>query len=119
MPAKRRPATGKRRAAIGDNPLDVYVSGGKIGKEPDRTSRQILDGLSKASVPAKVRASVHLTAETLDRARDAAVYLRTTLAALADEALAREIARLERVHNGGKRFPRRGAPLHTGRAIKE
>jgi hypothetical protein len=70
----------------------------------------------------KVRATFHLPAQLFDECRDAVVYLsgppvRLTLAALAEEALGRELARLKRKHNSSKRFPRRVGELRGGRPI--
>ena len=70
----------------------------------------------------KVRATFHLPAELLEECRDAVIHLsgppvRLTLAALAEEALGRELARLRRKYDAGKRFPKRQSELRGGRPI--
>lgn len=70
----------------------------------------------------KVRATFHLPAELLEECRDAVVHLsgppvRLTLAALAQQALVRELARLRRKYEAGKRFPKRQSELRGGRPI--
>ena len=70
----------------------------------------------------KVRATLYLSAEVLDEAHNAAVFLagypvRLTLTRLAEEALCRELARLKELHNGGRDFPSRTEDLRGGRPI--
>jgi hypothetical protein len=70
----------------------------------------------------KVRATLYLSAEVLNEARNAAVYLagypaRLTLAKLAENALRAELARLKEKYNGGADFPQRGEDLKGGRPI--
>ena len=72
--------------------------------------------------PSKIRATVHLPHELFEAARDAVVQLsgppvRLTLAALAEKALRRELARLKRTYNRGREFPRRSGRLRSGRPI--
>ena len=76
----------------------------------------------RASEPPKVRATLYLSAEVLDAARNAAVHLagypaRMTLTKLAEEALRRELERLKERYNGGQDFPDRGEDLRGGRPI--
>jgi hypothetical protein len=52
--------------------------------------------------------------DLLERARNAAFWLRLPLASLAEAALAAEIGRLEKKHNGGKPFQQRGGDLLRG-----
>lgn len=71
----------------------------------------------------KVRATFHIAADLFEQCRDAVVYLsgpplRLTLAGLADEALRRELARLQRTSNHGDPFPPRQSELKGGRPIK-
>ncbi|NOY30005.1 MAG: hypothetical protein GXP28_07440 [Planctomycetes bacterium] len=71
---------------------------------------------------AKVRATIYLTREVLDEARDAAVHLagypaRLTLTQLAENAFRAELRRLKALYNHGQDFPRRGEELRGGRPI--
>lgn len=71
---------------------------------------------------AKVRATIYLTREILDEARDAAVHLagypaRLTLTQLAENAFRAELRRLKAQYNNGQDFPRRGEELRGGRPI--
>jgi hypothetical protein len=70
----------------------------------------------------KVRATLYLSADLLDEARNAAVHLagfpaRLTLAKLADNALRAELQRLKALYNHGQNFPPRDAELQGGRPI--
>lgn len=70
----------------------------------------------------KVRATLYLSAEILNEARNAAVHLagypaRLTLTKLAENALRAELARLKDKYNGGLDFPERGEDLKGGRPI--
>jgi hypothetical protein len=70
----------------------------------------------------KVRATLYLSPEILDEARNAAFHLagypaRLTLTKLAENALRAELARLKHVYNRGEDFPRRGEDLRGGRPI--
>jgi hypothetical protein len=70
----------------------------------------------------KVRATLYLSADVLDEARNAAVHLagypaRLTLAKLADNALRAELKRLKELYNHGQDFPPRDADLQGGRPI--
>jgi len=70
----------------------------------------------------KVRATLYLSREVLDEARNAAVHLagypaRLTLTKLAEQALRAELERLKECFNGGKDFPPRDADLQGGRPI--
>jgi hypothetical protein len=72
--------------------------------------------------PAKVRATLYLSAEVLNEARNAAVFLagypaRMTLTKLAETALRNELARLQLRYNGGQQFPERDDDLKGGRPI--
>ena len=74
------------------------------------------------SSQAKIRATLYISAEILDQARDAAVHLagfpaRLTLTKLAEEALRRELERLKQLYNDGQDFPARTEDLKGGRPI--
>ena len=70
----------------------------------------------------KVRATLYLSAEVINEARNAAVYLagypaRLTLTKLAESALRAELERLKEKYNGGADFPERDEELQGGRPI--
>ena len=70
----------------------------------------------------KIRATLYLSAEVLNEARNAAVHLagypaRLTLTKLAEEALRNELQRLKDRYNGGQDFPDRTEDLKGGRPI--
>ena len=70
----------------------------------------------------KVRATLYLSWDVLDEARNAAVHLagypaRMTLTKLAENALRAELERLKKLYNHGQDFPRRDADLRGGRPI--
>lgn len=70
----------------------------------------------------KVRATLYLSADVLEQARNAAVYLagypaRLTLTKLAENALRAELVRLKEQYHQGKDFPPREAELTGGRPI--
>jgi hypothetical protein len=70
----------------------------------------------------KVRATLYLSADILDQARNAAVHLagfpaRMTLAKLAENGLRAELQRLKEQFNNGQDFPPRDADLQGGRPI--
>ena len=70
----------------------------------------------------KARATLYLSQEILDEARNATVHLagypaRLTLTKLAENALRAELERLKHLYNNGQDFPRRDADLRGGRPI--
>ncbi len=72
--------------------------------------------------PPKVRATLYLSADVLNEARNAAVYLagypaRMTLTKLAEDALRHELERLKHQFNAGQDFPDRTEDLRGGRPI--
>jgi hypothetical protein len=71
---------------------------------------------------AKVRATLYVSADLLEQARDAAYHLagypaRMTLTKLVENALGAEVARLKERYNAGMDFPRRDEDLRGGRPI--
>lgn len=71
----------------------------------------------------KVRATFHLSVDLLEELRDAAVALsgppeRFTLSALIEDGLRKELERLKKRYNGGRRFPHRASGLKGGRPIR-
>jgi len=114
MPAK------KRRSAIGEDPLDLVVPG-KPKKAPEKGKAAPKEENEEGKAQ-KVRATFHLPEDLVEEARDAVVHLsgppvRLTLAALAEDALRRELARLRRKHNDGEPWPKRDGNLKGGRPI--
>ncbi len=72
--------------------------------------------------PAKGRVTVSVDAGVLDRARNAVWQLagppeHLTMATLVEQAIRREVERLERKHNDGAPFPERSAQLRVGRPL--
>jgi hypothetical protein len=70
----------------------------------------------------KVRATLYLSADVLDEARNAAVYLagypaRLTLTSLVDNAVRAELKRLKDRYLDGRDFPSRQEDLKGGRPI--
>ena len=70
----------------------------------------------------KVRATLYLSSDVLNEARNAAFHLagypaRMTLTKLANSALRNELARLKERYNAGQDFPERGEDLTGGRPI--
>ncbi len=78
--------------------------------------------LPRRKTAPKVRATLYVSAELLDEARNAAVYLagypaRMTLTKLVEAALRGELERLKRAYHGGQDFPPREEDLRGGRPI--
>jgi hypothetical protein len=72
--------------------------------------------------PSKVRATLYLSPDLLDEARDAAVFLagypaRLTLTRLVENAFRAELQRLKDEYNQGRDFPPRAEDLKGGRPI--
>lgn len=70
----------------------------------------------------KVRATLYLPEELLNKARDAVVYLagyptRLTLTQFAEDAFRAELEKLKQEHNNGEEFPYRAEELKGGRPI--
>ncbi len=105
----------KTRSRIGENPLDVVFSG------PAKKATKPLASVEEKR-PTKVRATFHLPKELFEAVRDAVVSLsgpphRLTLASFAENALRRELERLQKAENKGKAFPKREGELRGGRPI--
>jgi hypothetical protein len=78
--------------------------------------------LAQTAEPEKVRATLYVSTDVLDEARNATVYLaghplRLTLTRLVENALRAELKRLRDQHHGGQAFPPRAAELKGGRPI--
>lgn len=114
---------GQRRAGLGANPLDAIM--------PDAPAATPAKGAASSAAPgggATARAgkrrkvSLYLSAELVERMRNAAVHLAgppeyLTLTDLGERAIDSEVTRLERKHNGGQPFPQRPDELRGGRPI--
>ncbi|HWB09075.1 MAG TPA: hypothetical protein VG826_07620 [Pirellulales bacterium] len=77
---------------------------------------------SRGNSGSKARATLYLSADVLDEARNAAVYLagypaRLTLTSLIDNAVRAELQRLKDRYLDGKDFPSRQEDLKGGRPI--
>lgn len=116
-------SSGKRRPTIGNDPLEAYVPATRDNRSSEAESPRAEKTNPKAGGGSKVRATFHVSADLLDEARNAVVYLagpptRLTLADLAENALKRELERLKKAHNAGKEFPTRSGELRGGRPIR-
>jgi hypothetical protein len=81
-----------------------------------------MNDYGRSARTAKVRATLYLSADVLNEARNAAVFLggyplRLTLTRLAEEALREELRRLKELYNQGQDFPQRDEDLRGGRPI--
>ena len=114
--SKRRPTIGK-----------AYVPAKRDSRKPkvEAESAESEEETAVSANPrAKVRATFHVSAELLEEARNAVVYLagpptRLTLADLAETALKKELEILKKAHNSGKEFPARNGELKGGRPIRQ
>jgi hypothetical protein len=82
----------------------------------------VMEVQRKKLVSPKVRATLYLTTELLDEARNAAVFLagypaRMTLTRLVENAVREELRRLKERYNEGHEFPPRSEDLKGGRPI--
>lgn len=73
-------------------------------------------------VEPKVRATLYVSPNLLDEARNATVHLagfpaRLTLTKLVESAIRQELERLKQQYNGGRDFPPRDEELRGGRPI--
>ena len=105
----------KQRPSLGGDPLDTVLG------DWSAAARRPEPVVATPS-PRRVRATFHLPHALVEEARNATVALsgpptRLTLARLVEDAVRREIARLQASHNGGAPFPQRHADLIGGRPI--
>jgi len=128
-----RKATGRRRTTIGEDPLDSVVPT-PAEKDPrvQAATKASRKGLAPRGTtprpepskkePKKARATFHLPKELMEECRAAVVHLagppvRLTLAAMAEDALRKELERLKKKHNEGEPFPSSDVKLRGGRPI--
>lgn len=109
----------KRKSSIGASPLDAVVptkaasEASKRGLAPAGTHKRP----EKAKPIPKERLTVHISSELVERLRDAVYWTPgLTLAAIAEEALSKAIAALER--KNGEPFQKRKGQLKAGRPVK-
>ncbi len=99
--ASRKPAAAKARA---EKPLD----------------EETIDEAQGSNKPLNVKTTLYLPKEISEGCRDAVIYLAghpeyLTLTTLIENALRRELERLQAVYTEGKPFPRRRRDLRAGR----
>jgi hypothetical protein len=110
----------KTKSRIGENPLDALLS--STSPKDQSTTARPSTAPSRSARPSKVRATFHLPEELFESVRDAVVALsgpphRLTLARFAEDALRRELERLQKAESKGKPFPKRESDLRGGRPI--
>lgn len=128
--AGRRPALGTHPFSAADAYLDAPPEPTTLADRAPSSRRSPPPSGSEAQGkvlpmvrrPKKVRGTFQMSEDLLQTARNAVVALsgpphRLTLASLVEEAMSREIRRLEKEHNGGKPFPPMDQPLRQGRPI--
>lgn len=105
----------KKKSTIGANPLDGLLES-KGGEQPQRDKRERLEAAGKSSSGSgKLRLTVHVPSDLIERAKNAVFWTPgLTLAALAEQALERELKLIEQ----GKPFPPRTSELRGGRPVK-
>lgn len=106
----------KRRATIGDNPLDSVIPVSKGERSPAGDSTR-LDPLPKPGRVIKERLTIHLPVDLIEKIKDSVYWTPgLTLAGLAEDAMADAVKKLEKEQ--GKPFLRRKANLKGGRPLK-
>ena len=75
-----------------------------------------------AEEPPRGRYTFHIPHDVMEQARDAVAHLMgppeyLTLGKLAEEAIRKEVKRLEAQHNDGEPFPKRNVELKGGRKV--
>jgi hypothetical protein len=124
----------KPTPGLGDDWLDEVLGTGDAGDQErrpppagestrasSRTSRSASTSPARPR-PAKGRVTAGVDADVLERARNAVWQLagppeHLTMAELVEQAIRREVERLEAKHNGGAPFPPRSAQLRPGRPL--
>lgn len=86
------------------------------------TSRTSRSAATSPARPTKSRVTVGVDAALVERARNAVWQLagppeHLTMATLVEQAIRREVERLERKHHDGTPFPERAAELRVGRPL--
>lgn len=107
----------KRRATIGENPLDALVPRGPKAERPGFSSGLSEEPSVKAEKIEKLRLTVHVPADLADRVKNAVYWTPgMTLARLAEEALEWKVSQME--EERGEQFPPRQEELKGGRPLK-
>ncbi len=115
MTSKPRP-----RPGLGDDWMDDV-----LGTDDPQRPPPASGGTSSSPArprPAKGRVTAGVDADVLERARNAVWQLagppaHLTMAELVEQAIRREVERLEAEHNDGAPFPARSAQLRPGRPL--
>lgn len=93
------------KRGLGINPLDVVI--------PTKGQTKIKQEKARS----RSRHTLHLADEIMDRARNISYWTPgLSLSGLTEEAIRREVERLEKAHGGP--YPKRGAELVGGRPLK-
>lgn len=104
-----------RKATIGVNPLDTIIPSAQEPTEPIAT--KATTGITGTLGTGKERLTVHMTAELIDRVKNAVYWTPgLTLAGLAEEAFTEVVQRLEA--GRGEPFPPRREELKGGRPLR-
>jgi hypothetical protein len=104
----------KHRQVIGDNPLDILIQPKNRSAEVTTEEAQLEHNSSKQ---AKQRITVQISVDVIERIKNAVYWTPgLTLAALAEEAFAHAVNKLEKER--GATFNTRKEELKTGRPIK-
>jgi len=99
---------GRKGSTIGEDPLDAIIPEPRVKPTQDAKNRTNSE---------KERLTVHLTAELINRVRNAVYWTPgLTLSTLAEKALERAVNDLE--EQRGEPFPQRRGELKGGRPIK-
>jgi len=100
---------GRKGSTIGEDPLDAII--------PEHRAKPTQDEAKNRANSEKERLTVHLTAELINRVRNAVYWTPgLTLSTLAENALERAVNDLE--EQRGEPFPQRRGELKGGRPIK-
>ena len=114
----------RRPSVIGDNPLDAFlapapdISASKpsSAREPKENPAKMAPKAKKI-VETKERLTIQISANTVERVKDAVYWTPgLTVAQFTEEALNYALAKLEK--QKGEAFPKRTADLKPGRPIK-
>ncbi len=100
----------RRKGLTGDYLGDV------LGGEPKKPKGKGKPPPQPPTTPARVRATFYLDVDLYEHFRNAAVFLagpptHASLSSLVEEALRRELVRLEKAHRSGEPFPPRSVDL--------
>lgn len=113
-----------RKGGLGPSPLDRLAEEPKRAETPTESPppAPVSPPKERPRKAKKVRATYILPPDLVESVRDAAVFLAgdpayLNLAAIVENALRVELARLEKKYHGGEPFPRRGVDPRAGRPV--